>query len=75
MRVVGCGPQEIGPDHVRNENGKVIQFTGYSVTDADLEQLKEMPELESVVLSGCENITNSGVAELQKALPNCEIIR
>ena len=74
--LVGCGAQEdIEPYIVRNENGAVTGFTGYSETDADLEQLTEMPELESVVLSGCENITNSGVAELQKALPNCEIIR
>ena len=26
-------------------------------------------------LTGCEKITDTGVAELQKALPNCEIIR
>ena len=90
---------DMEPDLVRNENGEVIEFTGYYETDADLEQLRDMPELETPDLGFCEkitdaglvhlkgmtnlqdlalggaNITESGVAELQKALPNCVIIR
>ena len=90
---------DMEPELVRNENGEVIAFTGYPQTDADLEQLRDMPELETLLLSGCKNITDtglvhlkdltnleyldlietpitdSGVAELQKALPNCEIFR
>ena len=93
------GPEDMEPDLVRNENGEVIAFTRYPQTDADLEQLRDMPELETILLSGCENITDtglvhlkgltnlqylnlmgtqitdSGVAELQKALHNCEINR
>ena len=42
--MVGCG------DLVRNKNGEVIEFTGFSETDADLEQLRNMPELESLFL-------------------------
>ena len=39
--MVGCG------DLVRNKNGAVIEFTGFSETDADLKQLRDMPELET----------------------------
>ena len=42
--MVGCG------DLVRNENGEVIEFTRFPETDADLEQLRDMPELESLFL-------------------------
>ena len=90
---------DVEPELVRNENGEVIEFGWYSETEPDLEQLRDMPELEtldlggtqitdaglvhlkalpnlqSLDLFGCPNITESGVAELQKALPNCEIIR
>ena len=43
--------------------------------DAGLVHPKELTNLEFLRLSGCENITKSAVAELQKALPNCEILR
>jgi hypothetical protein len=39
--------------------------------------LKEVPKLQqltSLDLAGCEQITDAGVAQLQKALPKCEII-
>ena len=48
---------------------------GTQITDAGLVQLKGLTKLQSLDLSGCENITDTGIAELQKALPNCEISR
>ena len=90
---------DVDPEIVRNKNGEVIAFTGFSETDAELKQLRDMPELEplslysenitdaglvhlkgitnlkSLGLDFCLKITDSGVAELQKALPNREIIR
>ena len=56
---------EVEPDLVRNENGEVIEFTGFSETDADLEQLRDMPELETLSLSGSENITDTGLVHLK----------
>lgn len=56
VMVVGCGVQEdiepydIELGLVRNENGEVIEFTRFPETDADLEQLRNMPELESLFL-------------------------
>ena len=35
---------------VRNKNGEVTEFTKYGTTDADLEQLRDMTELESLFL-------------------------
>ena len=46
---------------------------GTPTTDAGLIHLKALPNLQSLDLFGCPNITDSGVAELQKALPNCVI--
>ena len=45
------------------------------ITDAGLVHLKNLTNLKDLSLAGCKNITDSGVAELQKALPNCEISR
>ena len=56
VMVGGCGVQEdiepydIEPGLVRNENGEVIEFTRFPETVADLEQLREMPELETITL-------------------------
>ena len=38
---------DVDPEIVRNKNGAVIEFTGFSETDADLKQLRDMPELET----------------------------
>ena len=56
---------------VRNENGEVTEFTKYGTTDADLEQLRDMPELETLNLWGSENITDAGLAHL-KGLTNLD---
>lgn len=42
------------------------------ISDADLERLKGLTRLKSLNLRGTE-VTDAGVAELQKALPNCRI--
>ncbi len=42
---------------------------------SDLEPIKELKNLQSIEISGCDNITDKQVKELQKALPDCKIIR
>lgn len=42
-------------------------------TDRGLEQLKKLTTLRSLDLSYCHNITDTGIAALKKALPNCKI--
>ena len=59
------GPEDMEPDLVRNKNGEVIEFTGYSETDADLEQLRDMSELETLDLGFCEKITDTGLVHLE----------
>jgi hypothetical protein len=44
------------------------------VTDAGLENLKGLTQLQWVQLRGTE-VTDAGVEKLQRALPNCRIIR
>ena len=56
---------EVEPALVRNENGEVIECTGYSETDADLEQLRDMSELETLDLGFCEKITDTGLVHLE----------
>ena len=71
VMVVGCGVQEdiepydIELGLVRNENGEVIEFTRFPETDADLEQLRDMPELETLTLY-CNNITDPELAHLKE---------
>ena len=64
---------DVEPDLVRNENGEVIEFTGFSETDADLEQLRDMPELETLSLIYCEKITDAGLVHL-KNLTNLQYL-
>jgi hypothetical protein len=45
------------------------------VTDAGLKELAALKGLRYLELRGCEKVTDAGVAELQKALPDCKIIR
>jgi hypothetical protein len=52
-----------------------VKPSGWKLTDDGLVHLKGLTNLQTLDLIGCEKITDSGVAELQKALPNCEIIR
>ena len=58
----------------RNDNGEVVavNLTVTRVTDAGLVHLKGLTNLKNLGLSNTK-ITRAGIAELQKALPNCEI--
>ncbi len=42
---------------------------------SDIEPIKELKNLKSIEITGCENITDKQVKELQKALPDCKIIK
>ena len=44
------------------------------ITDAGLVHLKGLTGLQTLNLAGTK-VTDAGVAELKKALPNCEIIK
>jgi len=48
-----------------------LDLGGTSITDAGLVHLKGLNKLEMLALP--KNITDAGVAELQKALPDCKI--
>ena len=58
----------------RNEQGEVVevQLRGTDGTDASLLHLKGLTQLQDLNLFGTK-ITAAGVADLQKALPNCKI--
>ena len=49
-------------------------LNGTQATDADLAHLSGVTALETLDLSDTQ-VTDGGVGELQKALPNCEISR
>ncbi len=44
-----------------------------SLTDAGLAAVAAWKELKWIDITGCKNITESGVAEFKKALPDCEV--
>ena len=62
----------------QNEQGEVVEVSlrsrfGFSqLTDAGLVHLKGLTQLQDLNLFDTD-ITDAGIAELQKALPNCEI--
>jgi hypothetical protein len=51
----------------------LLEFNNTAITDAGLEHLKGLTNLDTLDLRGTK-VTKGGVAELQKALPSCEII-
>ena len=51
-----------------------LDLSSTQTTDAGLEHLKGLTNLEFVLLYKT-NVTDEGVKKLQKALPNCEIYR
>ena len=53
---------------------RVIDLRGADITDAGLIHLKSRSRAEFIYLDDT-NVTPAGVAELQKALPDCEIVR
>ena len=58
----------------QNDEGEVdgVFLFRTQVTDADLAHLSGLTALEELYLSDTQ-VTSGGVAELQKALPNCRI--
>jgi hypothetical protein len=54
---------------------KTLYLVNASITDAGLRHLEGVKELRDLGLSRCPNITDDGVARLQKALPECKIAR
>ena len=77
---MGCGKgstlEELGATIERDDQGEIVgvDVSGTQITDAGLEQLEDLTQLQELSLSDTQ-ITDAGVAELQKALPNCEIYR
>jgi hypothetical protein len=52
---------------------KYLDLNSTAITDAGLRRLEGMKDLELLQLHFCPNITDEGVARLQKALPKCKI--
>ena len=50
----------------------ILRIAGTQVSDAGLEHLKGLTKLGELNLTGTK-VTATGVASLQKALPNCKI--
>jgi hypothetical protein len=66
---------DAGLVHLRGlTNLKLLNLRGTLVTDAGLTHLRGLTQLQRLDLSGTQ-VTAAGVAELQKALPKCEIVR
>ncbi len=58
----------------RDEEGGIreVSLSGTDATDKDLAQFTGLPTLETLNLASPQ-VTDVGVAELRKALPNCVI--
>ncbi len=52
-----------------------LNLRSTAITDDGLGHLRSSSNLEVLLLERCPNITDEGVARLQKALPKCEIHR
>tara|TARA_B100001123_G_C15227265_1_gene993667 strand:- start:13 stop:1188 length:1176 start_codon:yes stop_codon:yes gene_type:complete len=52
---------------------KYLRLAGAKISDASLTHFKGMTNLQRLDLMHCTQITDVGVAELEKALPNCKI--
>ena len=66
--------EQLGATIGKDENGNVISLSliGTKITDAGLLRLKRLTKLQRLVLDFTK-VTDAGVADLQKALPNCKI--
>jgi len=54
------------------EPSSTLRLNGWPITDASIVHLKKLTHLKGLSLRGTE-ISATGIAELQKALPDCEI--
>jgi F-box/leucine-rich repeat protein 14 len=52
---------------------KYLHLDGAALTDAGLHHFEGMKKLRQLDLGCCRNVTDAGVARLQKALPQCRI--
>jgi len=52
---------------------RALDLRGPRVTDAGLKDVAKLQNLRLLYLSGGRVLTDAGVTELKKALPNCEI--
>jgi hypothetical protein len=50
-----------------------LELIGARITDASLNKLAALKRLKILDLNCCTNLTKSGVANLQTALPNCKV--
>ena len=69
------GTQVRGPGlrHISDlENLELLTLRDTDVTDAGLKHLVALKRLKRILLGGT-NVTKNGIAELQAALPNCQI--
>ena len=73
--MVGCGNrlEKLATEIYRNEQGEVvsIHLERTEITDAGLVHLKGLTNLHTLWLDDTL-VSPAGVAELQKALPNCK---
>ena len=60
---------EIALDRIQNE----LDLTGADITDEGLKEVAKMKQLNSSLYLIGTQVTKAGVAELKKALPNCNI--
>jgi hypothetical protein len=52
-----------------------LGLTEMAITDKGLHHLESLSNLRTLFLAKCPNVTDEGVARLQRALPNCKIER
>ena len=66
--------EQLGGTIGKDANGNVVSLSliGTTITDAGLVHLKRLTRLQRLVLDFTK-VTDAGVADLQKALPNCKI--
>ena len=68
----GDGLKKLGAYIRRNEQGEVVEvvFNFNDITDTGLLHLKGLTKLQRLKLGGTK-ITDAGIADLKKSLPNC----
>jgi hypothetical protein len=54
---------------------ETLDLSYTQVTDGGLKELAGLKGLKTLALFNCKGVTDAGVAELQKALPDCKITR
>jgi len=66
---------DAGVEHLKGLTGlQTLDLQLTNITDAGLVYLKGLTELQTLGLRNTK-VTDAGVAELQKSLPNCEILK